>query len=227
MMILVLLLGAGLGWIVHIIHKARLQRDAVAAIEREGGMALYDWEWKDGTFHRGRPWWPRRLEKLIGIDYLSNVVYVSFDDGISDAKLEMVGCLPRLETLDYFESSATDAGLAHLQGLTRLKNLDLHDSEVTDAGLVHLEGLTGLQELDLSSTPITDAGLVHLEGLTGLRTLSLANTEVSEAGVVHFKKLTDLRFLDLARTKIDNYAAQELRRALPRAKVGFTSIQAR
>jgi hypothetical protein len=94
-------------------------------------------------------------------------------------------------------------------------------------GLVHLKHLTGLQELDLSSTRITDAGLVHLEQLTGLQTLGLRDTEVSVGGLVHLKPLVNLRFVDLSLTKVDDFAAQDLRRALPRAKVGFTSIQAR
>jgi hypothetical protein len=225
-MILVLILGCGLGWIAHLIYKARVQREAVAAIERAGGLALYDWQWRDGAFVRGRPWWPRWLEHHPGIDSLSTVVRVDFDDGLSDAKLEMVGRLPGIEDLESFESSVTDAGLAHLQGLTRLKNLDLSGSKITDAGLVYLKGLKSLQDLDLSDTGITDAGLVHLRGLTGLRALSLRNTEVGEAGVVHLKGLTGLRSLDLLGTKVDDFGAQEFRRALPKAKVSFTRLRA-
>jgi hypothetical protein len=50
---------------------------------------------------------------------------------------------------------------------------------------------------------------------------------VSEAGAVHFKGLTALRSLDLLWTKVGDFGAQELRHALPRAKVIFTPIQAR
>ena len=34
----------------------------------------------------------------------------------------------------------TDAGLEHLKGLTKLQWLDLAGTEVTDAGLEHLKG---------------------------------------------------------------------------------------
>lgn len=44
LIVLVLIIGAGLGWIV---HGVRSQREAVAAIRRDGGAVLYDWEWKD------------------------------------------------------------------------------------------------------------------------------------------------------------------------------------
>lgn len=39
----VLVIGAGLGWLV---RQAHIQRDAVAAIEEAGGEAYYDWEWE-------------------------------------------------------------------------------------------------------------------------------------------------------------------------------------
>ena len=41
LMIIVLVLGCGLGWVV---RRAHVQRDAVAAIERCGGRVWYDWE---------------------------------------------------------------------------------------------------------------------------------------------------------------------------------------
>jgi hypothetical protein len=40
----VLLVGGGLGWIV---HQARIQRDAVAAIVKSGDRVQYDWQWRD------------------------------------------------------------------------------------------------------------------------------------------------------------------------------------
>jgi hypothetical protein len=229
LIIVVLLLGCGLGGMAHFIHQARVQRETIAAIERSGGFVDYDWQWRDGAPLRGKPWWPRWLEARVGIDGLSNVVHVSFDhlSDVSDVELELVGRLPRLEDLDACKSSVTDAGLAYLAGLRCLRHLDLSGTPVAGAGLAHLAGLKGLKDLDLSHTEITDAGLAHLGGLSCLQTLSLAFTDVGHAGVARLKKLRNLRSLDLAFTKVDDFAAQELRRALPRAKVAFTSIMAR
>lgn len=42
MMILVLVVGGGLGWIV---RHARIQREALAGVKRAGGTAWYDWQW--------------------------------------------------------------------------------------------------------------------------------------------------------------------------------------
>jgi hypothetical protein len=38
--------GGRLGWIV---DRAKIQRDAVAAIQRGGGSAFYEWDFRDGV----------------------------------------------------------------------------------------------------------------------------------------------------------------------------------
>src|SRR5262245_2007903 len=71
LMIAVLVLGVGLGWVV---HRARVQRDAVAAIEHAGGRVVYDWAWVDG--HAAPPGAgppaPRWLVDLLGPDYFGH-----------------------------------------------------------------------------------------------------------------------------------------------------------
>ena len=42
MMILVLVVGSVLGWFA---RRARVQRDAVAAIKQAGGVVFYKWQW--------------------------------------------------------------------------------------------------------------------------------------------------------------------------------------
>jgi hypothetical protein len=46
LIVLVLVIGAGLGWIV---RSARMQREAVAAIKNAGGSVSYDWRWSNGN----------------------------------------------------------------------------------------------------------------------------------------------------------------------------------
>jgi hypothetical protein len=41
LMVVVLITGGGLGWLM---YRARVQRDAVAAIRRAGGLTYYDWD---------------------------------------------------------------------------------------------------------------------------------------------------------------------------------------
>jgi hypothetical protein len=147
LIVLVLVVGAGLGWIV---HRADVQRDAVAAILKTGGVVSYDWDRRDGAWISGaKPRAPSWLVDLVGVDYFGHAAYVGFP------------LHPR--------AAATDATLAEVGRLTRLQRLDLCSSPVTDAGLVHLKGLTKLRYLDLAGTQVTDAGVRELsQALPGL-----------------------------------------------------------
>ena len=225
LMLLVLLVGGGFGWTVHIVHSARIQRKAVAAVEAAGGYVFYACE-RDPTRIVTVPMPTRkRVSRALkpagltrppwaGIDYFNNVIEIVLPGVLSDDELVLVGRFPRVEKVWHSGSHQwlTDAGVAHLHGLPSLRELDLSRSGVTDAGLVHLSGMNILEQLNLSRTRITDAGLVHLSGLTSLQKLSLLGTDVGNAGVVHLKGLTNLRSLDLQGTDVDEIAAQELRR---------------
>ncbi len=81
LIVLVLVIGAWLGWMV---RSARIQREAVAAIENAGGEVLYDREWTDaGLVH---------LSKLPSLSEL----YID-DAQITDAGVkELQQALPRL-----------------------------------------------------------------------------------------------------------------------------------
>jgi hypothetical protein len=74
LIVLVLVIGGGLGWIV---RCARDQFAAVKAIEAAGGNVSYRWEWKDGrSVPDGAPWWPKWLSDRIGVEYLTAVARV-------------------------------------------------------------------------------------------------------------------------------------------------------
>src|SRR3954453_23726474 len=74
-LLLVLLIGGLLGWMV---RAARIQRDAVAAIDGAGGHVLYDWEWENGYPKNDGPWAPEWLVDRLGIDCFGSVVHVEF-----------------------------------------------------------------------------------------------------------------------------------------------------
>jgi internalin A len=201
LMALVLLAGGGLGWVV---HRAHVQRDAVAAIERAGGGVMYDWQFKDGIPDAdGKPRAPKWLVDRVGVDYFGSPAYVIFTTGeCRDEHLAPIGRLSRLERLDLMSSAVTDAGLVHLEGLTRLRTLDLAMTGISDAGLAHLRGMTGLQDLYLQGTNVGDAGLAHLKGMSTLKTLFLKGTRVSDAGLAHLNGLTNLEVLILTETRV-------------------------
>jgi hypothetical protein len=99
LIVLLLVIGAGLGWIV---HQAHVQRDGVAAIRRAGGSVMYDWEWSDGkSIPGGKPQAPRWLVDRVGVAYFGQVTWVQFVSTIAtDATLADAGRLTRLDRLD-------------------------------------------------------------------------------------------------------------------------------
>jgi len=206
LIVLVLVIGAGLGWLV---RSARIQREAVAAIWNAGGVVYYDWQWDEMYIPKGNPRTPRWLADLIGFDYFDHAAaVVSCQNPLSppkpaiDAVIVQVGSLTRLQRLNLGYSSFSEAGLVHLKGLTNLSDLGLACTQVTDVGLANLKGMTKLSELSLFRTQVTDAGLVHLKGMTNLNYLVLGSTLVTDAGLVHLKGLTKLTYLDLDCTQV-------------------------
>jgi hypothetical protein len=206
LMILVLVLGLGFGWVL---HSARVQREAVAAIRLAGGTVYYDWEWNnDGPTGpvRTSPWL-KWLADRAGPDYFSSVAAVWFDHmpvKIADDELMVhVGSLRRIESLTMWTcEGVSDAGLAELSGLKRLKRLHLPGQRVTDAGFAHLSGLTSLEALLISEAPITEAGLAHLAGLPRLKQMALNKTRVASLGSI--SKMHWLTSLDIRGNPIDD-----------------------
>jgi len=235
LMTLVLAIGVGLSSLV---HNARVQRDAVAAIRRTEGSVCYDWEWKDGRMiSGGAPTCPRWLVDALGVDYFGHVVRVSSSFDPPDTELVNIGRLTGLVELELIRASlgnegfgrlkelhslralrlqfcrVNDAGLAHLKRLSSLRESRLSGCEcdITDAGLVNMKELTGLRKLRLSTCGISDSGLANLTGLTGLHELGLSDCNITDSGLAHLKKLTNLRVLDLSLPDITDVGVATLR----------------
>ena len=127
LMLVVLFASLGMSWYAVRMQRARQQKEAIEEIRKFGGYAVYDYRVEQfGTpLPHASPPEPAWLRDLLGEDFFSTAVYVSFSP------------------------SSNDAGLAHLNGFTKLQTLDLTLTQVTDAGLEHLKGLTRLETLNL------------------------------------------------------------------------------
>jgi internalin A len=222
LVVLVLVIGCFLGWIVRIVHGARVQREAVAAIGKAPCFFVwYAWQWRDEEpILDGKPWWPQSLVDTVGADYFGDVVGVVSSSGTATyAEMIPIGQLSRLQKLWLSTPFLTDDGLMHLRSLTRLRTLALSNALVGNSGLAHLKGLRSLQSLVLENTQVTDAGLVSLKSLSRLETLSLRGTTITDAGLAHLKGLNSLRNLDLRGTEVTDTGAQALQKALPHLKI--------
>jgi hypothetical protein len=160
LIVLVLLTG---GWLGCVVRGARIQRAAVAVVRRTGGSVLYDGELRGAHgVVSGEPAAPARLVELFGLEYFVHIIEVRLGVSGTDAALQPVARLARVQRLRLDRTAVTDIGLAHLRGMSSLSRLDLRDTHVTDIGIVQLKGLTNLKLLDLSGTEVTDAGVREL-----------------------------------------------------------------
>jgi internalin A len=204
LMVVVLVLGGSFGWLA---YRARVQRQAVAAIEAAGGTVLYDFDYADGTPRLLVPGkkrrWPDWLINLVGSDYLGNVTYVRVQDKdgavkADDALMAQIGRLDRLESLWVSETrSVTDAGLAHLKNLKNLQRVTFNQTGITGRGLVHLKGMNRLEIVFIDGNDLTDDGLAHLTGMTTLKHLNLRSPGITDAGLVHLDGLVNLEGIQL------------------------------
>jgi hypothetical protein len=195
LLVLILALGVGLGWLV---HRAQVQRDLVNAIQRAGGQIWYDWQFKDGRIvSNGVPPGLKWLVEVLGVDYFADVTVINESQGIADKELAQIGSLSKLERLNLNGSTVTDAVLADLSGMTNLEFLGLNETAVSDAGMARLKRLTKLKTLMLDKTKVIDTGLNELDGLTNLDGLNLCGTAVGDSGLGVVKGMTNLRILSL------------------------------
>ncbi len=209
LIILVLMIGAWLGWLV---RSVRIQREAVAAIARAGGVK-YDWGWTSADYDPGvKPLKRGNLADRIGVDYFAHVTDVRLfwsSQAINEAVVQL-GRLNRVERVIIHQFPVTDAWVAQLKGLTSVSELALDAVQCTDAGLAQLSGVTNLSKLDLTGTEVTDAGLAELQRLTKLSELVLMGTRVTDAGLVHLKGLRNLTKLDVSATRVSDAGLRQL-----------------
>ncbi|MGO9464777.1 MAG: hypothetical protein ACLQVF_11580 [Isosphaeraceae bacterium] len=150
LLILVLVLGAWLGWFV---RNARIQHDAVAAVQRAGGSVAYDIDWRNEGFNPyARPWTPMRLldGKLWGTKWLIDHLGI---DKVSLLKLAQT-CAACVKSLDDPRLTAFSAG-----DRQALKD------RCADRGIA---ALSRAVELGLRSVPhLEDYRLAPLQGQAG------------------------------------------------------------
>jgi hypothetical protein len=180
-------------------RSARLQKSAVAEIERRGGHVTYAHQIDSngiGVPAASIPG-PAWLRAIFGDHYFLRIAKISFE-------------------------KATDDDLAALQDLPlgSVEHLLLVDSPMTDKGLKNISAATfpNLRRLRLDFTKISDDGLSRLT-LPKLENLYLSNTSVSNQGIQHLSQLKALNFLDVTETKVDAIGIQELLKLMPNLKI--------
>lgn len=170
-----LLMVVGLSvWLAIVNSQANRQRRAVARIKAAGGLVGYDYE-VDANFNRRTdnpaPPGPDWLRNVIGVDYFSTVIFVSFPTA-TDQSLAAVTDLPNLRGLELTDDiKLTDAELACVNNLPKLEALYIDGcSNVSDKSIKHLQGSKHLTMLIALQTSIS---------LDGMRELTQSNPNLA------------------------------------------------
>ena len=226
MLAFILIIGLGLGWVV---HGARQQREAVAAVKNFGGWVHYDdefapgpiavprgnnlWATTWGKLTPGRsPWAPAWLRRTLGDEYFREVAHVSlfvdiqkgvahaapYNKGPADHVLEALSTQAGIRTLQIGGQQATDGGMKFVGRMSGLEELIIFPAGgISDAGVAHLVGLENLRVVLITDSEMTDEGLRHLGGLTNIEQLMLEGRGFSDRGLAYVKGMTRLRSLSL------------------------------
>jgi hypothetical protein len=195
-MLVVLVAGGCLGWTC---YEARVQREAVAAIERAHGQVEFDWEFDLDSNPHGKPGW---LRQHLGPGFFEQVTRVSFSGTADDALMADVGQFRHLQILWIEGGAVTDAGLAPIENLRTLRDVTLGSTRVTDNGIARLRRLTRLESLVVSGTGITDAGLAIIVGLPNVQVLMLQSTRITDAGLARLTNSKSCRIVYVAGTNV-------------------------
>src|SRR5262249_27919501 len=206
LMALVLIVGGGLGWVI---HRAHVQRDAVAAIKRVGGHVGYSWQRSKGTWISPppKPPGPDWVRRTLGPDFLDTATYVLLQGEQCDDESLRAACrLPWLEELSVVNTGVTDASAEDIRYLTNLRSLDLRLNRITSRTLRHIGGLSDLRTLTLSlkGFPIVarDEDMAFLKRLTRLERLNLYSADLDDAWLTYLEGLAHLESLHLTETSM-------------------------
>lgn len=116
---------------------------------------------------------------------------------ITDAAMEHLRALQRLEDIDLAQTAIDGRGLSDLSACVRLTRIGLQGTSITDSSLAHLASLPRLRDVNLAFTGITDAALTSVGRITLLRRLDLNGTHISGTGLACLQHLPFLQSLDL------------------------------
>ena len=213
LMILVLLLGGGLGWVVRPCPRpARCRRGhpgqrGPGSIQL-GVQALAQWHSDfDPTGQRAPQW----LLDYLGHDYFGHVEQVELGPRGVDAVFKQLGQLDQVRRLSFFNGidlgplaiaslkSLPNSSMSRFQSLLGLFTADITPPEFKGANFQYVQNRTRLKDIDFpANISVTDADLAYLGRLTALTRLPLHDPRHHDAGLASLKDMTKLKILRLA-----------------------------
>jgi hypothetical protein len=150
------------------------------------------------------PTWP---SAVLGYDFFRRVEFVDVGTvrtTVRDEDLRAVQDFPRLRVLFIGGPGITNAAVEHLNGLNRLEMLGIVDSEVTDSGIARLAELRlpSLRALSIDEAKVTPAVIDSIASMPGMTHLSLWKIKIDDRGIERLKALPRLESLELCQISL-------------------------
>lgn len=181
------------------LHRAKEQRNAVAAIRAAGGWVYYDYHHVDATSDKlnaaAMPWEPQWLVKLVGIDFFHDVTVVNmvYDD-LGPKRLDNkqspvdiaphLAHFPRLRSLAVSGDYLDDEGMRIVGGLRNLESFyQWEGGKIGDTGAEHLREMPRLRYVHLGDSRVGDRGLAALATIPNLDGLSMQRNKITDVGL--------------------------------------------
>ncbi len=204
LMVLVLLVGGGVGWLTQSIQARRRAEAAILKGTTEVEFEKY-WPleptdpWVARAWSTARTW----VAQTLATDVTSGVVEIHFFQPVPADILTHLAWFTNLQYLTIHDTRAIRGGWDHLAGLTQLRYLNLGGCAGVDPAMLHrLSQIRSLDILTLRGVPATAEAFVPLANLPNLSTLKLyacpnLTDEVLARIVASLPDLQDLEFGNL------------------------------
>ena len=162
------------------------------------------------------------FEGLAHLKNASGLQHLSLSGLTGDFDLEHLRSLTELRSIDIgkhdglVNGAESDAILEPLSHLSKLERLDLDNVAISDASLRQLKGLRQLRWL-FARHPrnnVTDAGLRYLSDLNKLESLCILGS-ITDQGLTHLGHLRCLKICRLGTHTVSETALNQLREGLP------------
>jgi hypothetical protein len=156
LLVLVAVFALFLTWIG---YATKQQIRAVAVVRDLGGTVYYEGDKPFSDLPAPRSWLRWWTRSWLQDDYFVHVIAVYLTEAhCSDAELETLGRLSKLQVLDLSSTRVTPLGLQHLKKLIGLRSLYLDRTTLSDADMAELR--EALPNCSISSTQVLNTANV-------------------------------------------------------------------
>jgi Leucine-rich repeat (LRR) protein len=210
-----------LGWKINAAHEQRL---AVAAVRSLGGWASYDYELDSDLSPLSPQPEPTWLVKVMGVDFLHNVVAVGVSTTVLNPKdygplLSHLRQFRRLRSLILYDGNFHDEDLKYLADLQELDFLGFVNNDINGVGFNYLSRLRTLKWLFFYGNPITDENVAAIPKLPNLERLDLGDTNITDACIESLAKLPNLSRINVNYTFITADGIRRLQELRPSLQI--------